>query len=283
MKTKFTLLFFSIVSIINSQIITGKIISNDNNQAIPYARIGVEGENIGAIADETGNYKIDLTNFDKFKKVTVQLGGYYPFEEKIENFINSNNHNITLKEKINEIAEVKLRPKTYENKNWGFNTKAKKIGFWYSSNSNNEGNWKEEIAISFSNKKKVKIEKINLNINQFDTDKPVLLNFNIYSKDKERPSKSILSEILTVELTKEQIKDGTFTYDISDKSIWIDNEDFYVSVQIVSGYQGKIGFSAALLGGVYIRSYYNKWEKIPVAAPAINIDVKIAKDKKIRA
>ena len=122
-----------------------------------------------------------------------------------------------------------------------------------------------------------------MNVNQFDTNKPVLLNFNIYSEDKSRPSKSILSEVLTVELTKDQIKDGTFTYDISDKAIWIDNEDFYVSVQIVSGFKGKIGFSAALLSTVYIRSYYDKWQKIPAGAPAINIDVKIAKDKKIKA
>lgn len=283
MKLKFTFLFLSIFGTTNSQIISGRIISGENNNSIPYVRIGVDGENIGTITDENGNYKIDLTNVDKSKKVTVQLGGYNSFEQDIQNFINSNNHNIVLKEKVNEIAEVKLSPKTYENKNWGINTKAKKVGFWYNSNDDSHGNWREEIAISFSNKKKVKIEKINLNVNQFDTNKPVLLNFNIYSEEKSRPSKSILSEVLTVELTKDQIKDGTFTYDISDKAIWIDNEDFYVSVQIVSGFKGKIGFSAALLSTVYIRSYYDKWQKIPAGAPAINIDVKIAKDKKIKA
>ncbi|MFC0342901.1 carboxypeptidase-like regulatory domain-containing protein [Epilithonimonas hispanica] len=283
MRLKFTFLFLSIFGITNSQIISGRIISGENNNSIPYVRIGVDGENIGTITDENGNYKIDLTNVDKSKKVTVQLGGYNSFEQDIQNFINSNNHNIVLKEKVNEIAEVKLSPKTYENKNWGINTKAKKVGFWYNSNDDSHGNWREEIAISFSNKKKVKIEKINLNVNQFDTNKPVLLNFNIYSEEKSRPSKSILSEVLTVELTKDQIKDGTFTYDISDKAIWIDNEDFYVSVQIVSGFKGKIGFSAALLSTVYIRSYYDKWQKIPAGAPAINIDVKIAKDKKIKA
>jgi len=37
-------------------------------------------------------------------------------------------------------------------------------------------------------------------------------------------------------------------------------------------------FSAALLGAVYVRSFYDKWQKIPVAAPAINIDVKVRKE-----
>lgn len=220
MKTQLTLLFLSIFCISNSQVITGKILSSESKQAIAYARIGVDGENIGAIANETGIYKIDLTNVDKSKQVTVQLGGYYPFEQSVQNFINSANHNITLKEKVTDIAEVNLSPKIYENKNWGINTKAKKVGFWYNSNDNSNGNWREEIAISFSNKKKVKIEKINLNVNQFETDKPVLLNFNIYSEDKNRPGKSILDKVLTVELSKDKIKDGTFTYDISDESIW---------------------------------------------------------------
>ncbi|WP_312421811.1 carboxypeptidase-like regulatory domain-containing protein [Epilithonimonas sp.] len=283
MKTQLTLLFLSIFCISNSQVITGKILSSESKQAIAYARIGVDGENIGAIANETGIYKIDLTNVDKSKKVTVQLGGYYPFEQSVQNFINSGNHNITLKEKVTDIAEVKLSPKIYENKNWGINTKAKKVGFWYSSNGGSEANMLEEVAIFFSNRKKVKLEKINVNINQFTTDKPVVLNFNIYSNENNRPGQSILSENLSVKLTEDQIKDGTFTYDVSDKSIWIDKESFYVSVQIMSGFKGKIGLSAALLSTVYLRSYYDKWQKIPVGAPAINVDVKIAKDKKIKA
>lgn len=283
MKTKFTLLFLWIFSFANSQVISGKILSSENNQVIPYARIGVEEENIGAVADENGIYKIDLTNMDKAKKITVQLGGYISYEQNIQDFINSNNHNILLKEKVNEIAEVVLSPKSYENKNWGINTKAKKAGFWYSSNGGSEANMLQEVAIFFSNRKKVKLEKINVNINQFTTDKPVVLNFNIYSNENNRPGQSILSENLSVKLTEDQIKDGTFTYDVSDKSIWIDKESFYVSVKIMSGFKGKIGLSAALLSTVYLRSYYDKWQKIPVGAPAINVDVKIAKEKPARA
>lgn len=281
MKTKFTLLFLSIFSIINSQIITGKIISSDQNQAIPYARIGVEGESLGTVADEKGNYKIDLTTIDKSKKVTVQLGGYISFEQNIQKFISSNNHNITLKEKVNEITEVVITPKTFENKNFGVHSKAKKMIYGFSSNGSNASFFKE-YAIPFSNNKKLKIEKINMNIAKFVTDKPVVLNFNIYSNINKRPGESILSENLTVELTEEQIKDGTFTFDLADKSVWIDNEDFYVSVQVMSGFKGDFLFSAALLRTVYERNYYNNWEKVVVGSPAINIDVKVQKEKRRR-
>ena len=53
-----TLLFYGIFT---AQTINGKIISRENNEPIPYARIGIENENFGAIADENGNYSIDLT------------------------------------------------------------------------------------------------------------------------------------------------------------------------------------------------------------------------------
>lgn len=279
MKIRFIFFFLLVFSFINSQVISGKIISGENNQPIPYARIGVEEENTGAIADENGNYKIDLSNIDVTKKLTVQLGGYISFEQKIRDFINLNNHNIILKEKISEIAEVTLNPKSYENKNFGVKSKARKMVFGFSSNESSE-NLYREFAIFFSNKKKLKIEKINLNIAVFKTDKPIILNFNIYSLKDKQPGESILSENLTVELTEDKIKDGTFTFDLSDKSIWIDKEDFFVSAQIMSGFTGDFGFSAALFRTIYVRSFYNKWEKISVASPAINIDVKIEKQKR---
>ena len=278
MITKLIPFVLLICGMSNSQVISGKIISSENNQAIPYARIGVEGENIGAIADETGYYKIDLTDVDRAKKILVQLGGFNSFEQNIQRFINNSNHTIALKDKVNDIAEVVITPKTFESKNLGVTSKSKKMVYGFSSNGNT--NDYRELAIPFSNKKKLKVEKINLNIAIFKTDKPVVLNFNIYSNENKNPGNSILSENLTVELTEDKIVDGTFTYDLSDKSVWIDNEDFYVSVQVMSNFKGDFGFSAALLKTVYDRSFYNKWDKVTMGSPAINIDVKIEKQKR---
>ncbi|WP_050020010.1 carboxypeptidase-like regulatory domain-containing protein [Chryseobacterium sp. P1-3] len=183
MKIKF--IFFSLLlfSFANSQIISGKIISKENNQVIPYARIGIENENRGALTDENGNYSIDLSNIDTSKKIIVQLGGYLSFEQIVKDFINSNNHTIILKEKVNEIAELKISPKTFESKNIGVKSKAKKMLYGFSSNGSNQAVYRE-FAIPFSNKKRLKIEKIHLNIAKFKTDKPIVLNFNVYSNKK---------------------------------------------------------------------------------------------------
>lgn len=278
MKIKF--IFFSLLlfGFVNSQVISGKIISSENSQVIPYARIGVENENIGALTDENGIYSIDLSRIDQSKKIIVQLGGYHSFEQNIKDFISSNNHNIILKEKINEITELKIVPKTFESKNIGVKSKAKNMLYGFSSNGSSQTAYRE-FAIPFSNKKKLKIEKIHLNIAKFKTDKPIVLNFNVYSKKDKQPGESILLENLSTEITADKIIDGTFTFDLNDYSVWIDKEDFYVSVQVMSGFKGDFGFSAALLRTVFERTFYSNWEKITAGSPAINIDVRIEKEK----
>lgn len=279
MKIKFTFFSLLLFSLVNSQVISGKITSGENSQVIPYARIGVENENIGALTDENGNYTIDLSNTDHSKKIIVQLGGYNSFEQNIKDFISSNNHNIILKEKINEIAELKIVSKTFESKNIGVKSKAKNMLYGFSSNGSSQTAYRE-FAIPFSNKKRLKIEKIHLNIAKFKTDKPIVLNFNIYSKKNKQPGESILLENLSTEITADKIIDGTFTFDLNDHYVWIDKEDFYVSVQVMSEFKGDFGFSAALLRTVFERTFYSSWEKITAGSPAINIDVRIEKEKR---
>ena len=279
MKLHFTffisLLFFSV----QSQVITGKITSSENNQSLPFARIGVMNENIGAVANQDGIYKIDLSGLDSNKELSVQIGGYESFFKKIKDFKVLSNHDIILKERVNEIAEVKLTPKTFENKNLGVKSKAKNMVYGFSSNGSNQSAYKE-FAIPFSNKKKLKIERINLHIAKFKTDKPIVLNFNIYANTANKPGESILMENLSTTITAEKIKDGVFSFDLNDYSIWIDKQDFYVSVQVMSDFVGDFGFSAALLRTVFERTFYSNWEKVTMGSPAINIDVKIEKEKR---
>ncbi|MDR2237886.1 MAG: carboxypeptidase-like regulatory domain-containing protein [Chryseobacterium sp.] len=275
MKTIFTASLLLIVSLIQAQIITGRILSEDK-RPVPYARIGVDQENLGAIADEAGNYSIDLTQADKNKMITIQMGGYVNFNQKIADFIQAKNHDILLREKITELQAVAVIPKKYTAKNWGTRAKTKKVLFGYNPARTKEDQSKE-LAVLFNNSKKVKLQKINLNIVDIKTDQPILLNFNVYSKDDKLPGQSIISEKLSVELTKEQIVDNTFTFDVSDKNIWIDKQDFFVSMQVMNGFDGWIYLSGALLKSIYHRKFYSPWTKTTIAGPALNIDVKVEK------
>lgn len=180
MKAKFTYFLFFIYGILNSQIINGKIISKENNQPIPYAKIGIINESIGATANENGHYSIDLTKINREKTLIIEINGYEKYTQNINNFINSNNYTIILEEKYFEIPEVIVNFKKYFDKNWGINSKAKNINFGFNP-SKSKSDFSLEFGTLFKNDKKVKIKKINLNLNEYKLDQPLLLKFNIYS------------------------------------------------------------------------------------------------------
>lgn len=275
MKETFRVLILFFCGILSAQTINGRIISKENNQPIAFARIGIENENFGVIADENGIYSIDLTNIDRNKKIIVQIGGFVDYSQSVNNFLNGN-HTISLSEKVVEIQEVVLNPKKYTEKNWGTNAKSKKVQFGFNPARSKEDKSKE-FGVDFKNNKKLKIQKININVVDFKSDKPLLLSFNIYSKKDGLPDKSLLTDNLTVELTKDKIKSETFTFDISDKNVWINKQDFFVTMQVLNGFDGWIYLSGAMFKTVYYRNFYGSWLKKTIAQPALNIDVKIEK------
>ena len=60
MKKLSVLSFILMVCAINAQVISGTIISKNENQPIPYVKIGVEKKTTGTISDGKGNISIDL-------------------------------------------------------------------------------------------------------------------------------------------------------------------------------------------------------------------------------
>jgi len=63
-------LFICIIS--QAQLISGTVLSKNDNQPIPYAKIGILNSNFGTQADENGKFQIQLDNIskDKEKKFT---------------------------------------------------------------------------------------------------------------------------------------------------------------------------------------------------------------------
>lgn len=275
MKAKLIYLFLLSFGLFNSQIINGKVISKENNQPIPFAKIGVENENHGATANEYGNYTIDLTNVNREKSIIVEISGYKKYAENIDKFINAKNYDIILEDKYIEIPEVIISPKKYIDKNWGINSKNKNINFGF--NPSKSKDYSLEFGTFFTNKKKVKIEKINLNLNEYKLEKPLVVKFNIYSSENGLPKNSLTNEDLVVSVKKDMIVDRTFSFDVSEKHLNIANQDFFVTIQILDGEDNWIYISGALFKTIYYRKYYGKWTKSTQAGPAINIDVKVEK------
>lgn len=268
----FALLFSAVLS---AQTISGTIVSKEDQQPIPYAKIGIENEATGTFSDEKGVFSLNLSSSNPQNNVVIAVPGFETFTEKVEKFKLHNPKKILLQEKTKLIETVAINPKKLVDKNWGVNTKTKSVTYNVNPEFNKES-FLGETALEFSTKKRAKIKNINLNIAELNSDKPVILRYTIYNDEKNRPGTSLLEEEITIELTKDQIKDGVFTLDVNDQNMWVQGK-FYVGIQFVKAFEGNVKISAALFKTGYLRQFYGKWEKVSIAAPAINIDVKVEK------
>ncbi|WP_297984885.1 carboxypeptidase-like regulatory domain-containing protein [uncultured Chryseobacterium sp.] len=279
------LLFFNWFS---SQTIHGTIISNETKQPVPFAKIGIQNETFGAIADEKGNFSLDFTNVNKSGNLIVEVAGFKPYQISVGKFISQNKHQIFLEERISDIPEIVITPKKFKDANLGYNSKSKSLHIDYLS-KNSVGAKKRytdeelsqpqsEIAISIEPKKNAKLLKIHINFAQFTLDKPLPTRFNIYDEKDGKPNQLINSEDLVFEISKSEIKDGVFTLDVSKKNIWLKGKYFISFQPLDRNFEGNFFVSAGFLGKAFQRSYLEPWRVLPASiVPAINVDVKIEK------
>ncbi|WP_313000212.1 carboxypeptidase-like regulatory domain-containing protein [Chryseobacterium gleum] len=276
MKIFHTLFFLIPVIALKAQVISGTVIAKNENQPIPYVKVGIEKSSTGTISDEKGNFSIDLSSVDPQQTIKIEVPGYDLYHETVQSFKQHDQQKIFLTEKTKNIKEVTIKPKKLVDKNWGVNTKTKSV--IYSVNPEfDKKSFLGETALEFNAKKRSKIKNINLNIASYVSAQPVLMRYSIYSEKNGFPDKNILDEEITVELTEDMIKDGTYTLDVNDRNIWVQGK-FFIGIQFLKAFDGKIKISAALFRTGFIREFYGDWQKMTIAAPAINIDVKMDKN-----
>lgn len=276
MKIFHTLFFLIPVIAFKAQVISGTVIAKNENQPIPYVKVGIEKSSTGTISDEKGNFSIDLSSVDPQQTIKIEVPGYDLYQETVQSFKQHHQQKIFLTEKTKNIKEVTIKPKKLIDKNWGVNTKTKSV--IYSVNPEfDKKSFLGETALEFNAKKRSKIKNINLNIASYVSAQPVLMRYSIYSEKNGFPDKNILEEEITVELTEDMIKDGTYTLDVNDRNIWVQGK-FFIGIQFLKAFDGRIKISAALFRTGFIREFYGDWQKMTIAAPAINIDVKMDKN-----
>ena len=77
-------------------------------------------------------------------------------------------------------------------------------------------------------------------------------------------------------MNAQKIKDSEFSFDVSDKFIWVKGK-FYVSFQILNSFKGEIALSGTVFKPAFYRENLGNWEKTPTICPSLNIDVKVEK------
>ncbi|MFC4165560.1 carboxypeptidase-like regulatory domain-containing protein [Epilithonimonas zeae] len=272
-KINFIFALFTFLTF-QAQAISGTVISKDDNQPIPFAKIGIVNSSYGIQAGEDGKFQIKLDNVAKDKVVIVDVPGYKQFRSSVEDFVKQNPHNIYLYEKVTNIQEVFIAPKNYKEKNLGVNSKSKSIMFTPNMEKGNAV--VEETAVEFSSNKKLKINKININFSRFESTTPIKVRYTIYDEKDGKPNNLILDNDIIATIGKDQLQDSTFSLDLKKEKIWLEGK-FFVGIQFIGDSNGKVALSGALLRSGYYRSFYGAWQKIGMAAPAINIDVTVRK------
>ncbi|WP_027384151.1 carboxypeptidase-like regulatory domain-containing protein [Epilithonimonas caeni] len=265
-------LFAFVIS--HAQLISGTVLSKEDSKPVPYAKIGILNSNFGVQADENGKFQIQLDNVSKEKELMVAVPGYKQFRSTVEDFVKSNPHNIYLYEKVTNIQEVVITPQNYKEKNLGVNSKSKSMMFTPNMEKGNAV--VEETAVEFSSGKRLKINKINMNFSRFESTTPIKVRYTVYDEKDGKPNNLILDNDIIATISKDNLQDSTFSIDVSKENIWLQGK-FFVGIQFIGQADGKVALSGALFKAGYYRSFYGNWEKIGIAAPAINIDVKVKK------
>ncbi|MDY3318645.1 hypothetical protein PG637_04405 [Riemerella anatipestifer] len=135
-----------------------------------------------------------------------------------------------------------------------------------------------EIAVPIQVKHKSKITKINLNLAQFNVNKAIPARFIIYSELDGKPHHILNKEDLIFEISSENLKDNTFSLEVSDKNIWFSGKIFVGFQPLDRNFTGSFSISAGLFGRSFMRSFVEKWRKLPASiVPAINLEIKTEK------
>lgn len=180
----FILLFIAIL--FHAQVISGTVLSKEENTPIAYVKVGVEKENVGIISDENGKFSIDLSKVNPSAKVRIDVAGYESYTETVQDFVKQNDRKIYLKEKFKNIQEVKIAPKKLVDKNWGVNTKTKSVMYSVKPELSKD-DFLGETALEFKASKKSKIKNIHLNIASITADRPIMMRYTIYNEKNGLP------------------------------------------------------------------------------------------------
>jgi hypothetical protein len=223
----------------NSIEVKGIIFEQGSNKPLSYVNIGVLGKPVGTISDINGNYILDINTIYLSDTLQVSLVGYSTFKIALSNFIQSNNKDIKLNQKITLLPEMTVSNKQRKNSQI-IGTKKRfnipQITFNNDSTSNPSG---FEVGLRYSTDKiGALLKDFNWHIvkNNYEN---IKIRVNIYSIKNDLPDSLLFNKPIYVTLNSGQT--GAYKVDLEPYNITI-NGDFVVSLQWVESklpLQGK--------------------------------------------
>ncbi len=258
-------------TIIYSQNLSGTVLNKKNNQPIEYVNIGLAGKNIGTVSDFNGKFNLMIDAQYDSDTLLFSVIGYAPYAVKVAEYKKQENKNVYLTEKVYQMNEITIKPKTIIQKTLGVKTESRFINAGFKDNLLGY-----ECGILMNVKKTAYLKTININIAQCTFDS-ILYRVNIYKVTGKMKFGNILKNSIYLRLPKAKIKDK-ITIDLTPENLTVDG-DFLVTLENIKdlGAGASLYFCAGLSGTTYFRKTSQaEWQTTPVGI-SISVEADVEK------
>ena len=269
---RFLFHIFLIFGVLKAQtVISGKL-TNEKNEAIPYASVGSIKQNTGVLSDENGFFNLELASYTETDSIKLFAIGYKERNISILEIKTSGLNELRLREEGKTLDEVNVTAKKLYRK---------KLGIVKYDKTNCSGfvgigsNWKGvEIGIRIPNANKQLLKIVDFHFYVIKNTMPdrLIFRLNVYSWSEYYPTKNILKKPI---IFKTAVKQGEVSLDLSAYDIKA-YDDFFVSLECL---MEKVDIKDFCFAGQnsepsYIRDgVFKKWKKMRGGGGAFNVSV----------
>ncbi len=247
------------------------------NVGIPFASIGIKGKNIGTVANERGNFELNILKCDEDDSLKISAIGYITKGMTVSQARNLGTKTITLQPITMELDEVLVKSGKIKRKVLGTEKYSTRN---CSAFMGTNGNWKgEEAAVRANNEKgrSVFIEDFNFYIIQNKYEDSLVFRLMLYSVNaKNLPGETFLHRPI---IFKTAVKQGVVHLDLKNYNITCEG-DFFISLECLMDKMDQTKFCFA--GSAKIPSYvktstFMNWYRVRGGGADLNVTVSYQK------
>lgn len=271
--------FFMVISLsCGAQgIFSAKVTDTGTKNGIPFASIGIKGKNIGTVADDDGNFELNILKCNEDDTLKVSAIGYNTKSFSVSEIRQGRSKVIYMESQTLQLNEVLITSKKVKRKVLGTSKYSVRN---CSAFQGLEGNWKgEEAAIRANNEKgkSVFVEDFNFYIIQNKYEDSLVFRLMLYSvNERNLPGPTFLKRPI---IFKTMVRQGVVHVDLKNYNI-VHEGDFFISLECLMDKMDQTKFCFA--GSAKIPSYvktstFMNWYRVRGGGADLNVTVSYLK------
>jgi len=219
------ILFITSFTLVHGQVsIHGIVRDSVSNEKLSYVNIGIQHKNLGTVSMYDGSFNLTIPPEDKVDTLTFSMVGYNDYKSAIQDL--SNNVNIKLKPKTEQLAEVIIKSPLLVEKKFGESNYHALVQF--TDGSTNQKDIFEIAQLIHLDTSLSKITSVNLYISAARADSGTF-RINFYNYDGKHPTTRSYDKNIT---QTHAITKGWLTFDLKQYNIYMKG-NFVVAIEFI--------------------------------------------------